>query len=213
VANVVNNLPEDFELADVVAKKQWFSSFYPDNNTIEAKVRQTLQVLRDDGEITFVSPGRYRRLPRPVGTPPAAIPTDIGLRPGQRLTRSRLHDKFGGSRQSGISPSPETNNIFIFTAASGAQHGYHDRLDEDGTFHYTGEGQVGDQQMTRGNLAILSHKAQGRNLHVFNGASGSIVYPGRYAIDDAQPFYAVEVHDREGESRQALIFRLRRLAD
>ena len=33
--------------------------FYPDNNNIDAKIRQTLQVLRDQGEIFFIARGVY----------------------------------------------------------------------------------------------------------------------------------------------------------
>ncbi|MDA1003150.1 MAG: hypothetical protein O3B31_07345 [Chloroflexi bacterium] len=44
--------------------------------------------------------------------------------------------------------------MFFTAAESGHQHGYFDRWDGD-TFLYTGEGQEGDQEITRGNLAIL----------------------------------------------------------
>ena len=45
---------------------------------------------------------------------------------GKEYKRSELHDTFGGSRQSGISPSAKTGIIFIFSAASGEQYGYYD---------------------------------------------------------------------------------------
>jgi len=46
--------------------------------------------------------------------------------------------------------------------AAGAQFGYHDRW-ENGVFHYTGEGQTGDQQMTKGNRAMLTHAEGARS--------------------------------------------------
>jgi len=33
---------------------------YPKNNTCEASIQGTLQKLRDDGYLEFVSPGKYR---------------------------------------------------------------------------------------------------------------------------------------------------------
>jgi hypothetical protein len=85
------------------------------------------------------------------------------LRPGDRIRRTELHGRYGGSGQSGISPSRMTPNILVFTdPRSGERHGYFDHWAPDDSFHYTGEGQRGDQAMTKGNLAILNHRANGR---------------------------------------------------
>jgi Dam-replacing family/Dam-replacing HTH domain len=59
---VVSGLPRDFALADVLAKRELFQRHFPNNRFIDAKVRQSLQVLRDQGVLRFVRPGRYRRL-------------------------------------------------------------------------------------------------------------------------------------------------------
>jgi hypothetical protein len=81
---------------------------------------------------------------------------------GERIRRTDLHDRFGGGRQGGISPSARTPNVFIFSdAASGVQHGYIDSWKDDGCFHYTGEGQRGDQKMIIGNRAILGFRPAG----------------------------------------------------
>ena len=34
---------------------------HPENNNIEAKIRQQLQFLRDKGFIQFLSPGQYKK--------------------------------------------------------------------------------------------------------------------------------------------------------
>ena len=65
-----------------------------------------------------------------------------------------IHDRFGGSRQSGISPSADYPVVFIFTGASGARHGYDDNWDDIGNLRYFGQGQVGDMEFIRGNSAI-----------------------------------------------------------
>ncbi|MBC5800730.1 MAG: hypothetical protein GIW94_12295 [Candidatus Eremiobacteraeota bacterium] len=63
--NVIGSLPEDFALAEVMSFKPLFERAYPKNRFVEEKLRQTLQVLRDEGIITFEGRGKYRRiLPR-----------------------------------------------------------------------------------------------------------------------------------------------------
>jgi hypothetical protein len=59
---VVSGLPRDFALADVLKRRRRFEQEFPNNRFIEAKIRQSLQVLRDQGMLRFVSPGRYQRL-------------------------------------------------------------------------------------------------------------------------------------------------------
>lgn len=43
---------------------------------------------------------------------------------GKIYKRSKLHDSYGGNRQSGISNCANYPRIFIFTGKSGEQHGY-----------------------------------------------------------------------------------------
>jgi len=63
---------------------------------------------------------------------------------GQIYRRRDLHAQFGGQNQGGISTPSSHPMILIFTGDTGAQYGYHDGWDEDGSFRYTGEGQVDD---------------------------------------------------------------------
>ncbi|MFJ5653866.1 hypothetical protein ACIQD5_11155 [Streptomyces microflavus] len=111
------------------------------------------------------------------------------LTPGDEIRRVELHELYGGSSQNGISPSRTTNNILIFTApSSGHQHGYYDTWNEDGTFHYTGEGQTGDQKMIRGNKAIHEHRETGKRLRLFEGARGTVRYLGEWVLDPQRPY-------------------------
>jgi hypothetical protein len=100
------------------------------------------------------------------------------LSPGERIKRGELHHLFGGSRQSGISPSVKTPNVFLFTSSAKAQTGYLNNWQSDGCFHYTGEGQRqrGDQQALSGNRAILDASNAGRVLRVFAGFGGNVEY-------------------------------------
>lgn len=61
IAEIVEQLPREFELRDVLRFEPELARHYPDNKHIGAKIRQTLQILRDQGSITFEGPGRYRK--------------------------------------------------------------------------------------------------------------------------------------------------------
>lgn len=62
VLDVVTALPREFRLGDVLKHEAHFRRHYPNNRFIDAKIRQTLQVLRDQGAIRFLDRGRYQRL-------------------------------------------------------------------------------------------------------------------------------------------------------
>jgi len=64
----------------------------------------------------------------------------------------------------------------FYDPAEGEKYGYVDGPREDGFFHYTGEGQKGNQRMIRGNAAILHHREKGRALRLFWGARGHVRY-------------------------------------
>lgn len=52
----------DFDLADIYAQEERLHALYPNNQNVRPKVRQQLQVLRDQGYIEFLGRGRYRRI-------------------------------------------------------------------------------------------------------------------------------------------------------
>jgi hypothetical protein len=133
------------------------------------------------------------------------------LKSGMSISRVVLQDEFGGRKQGGIGPSRKTPNVFVFSdPAAGEQHGYYDGWQADGCFHYTGEGQRGDQEMKSGNAAILNHLAEGRALRVFNGARGTVNYVDEFELDDAEPFYRTDAPETGGGPlREVLVFRLR----
>lgn len=64
VMNCVHQLPGDgFALDDVYRFESHLRSLYPNNNNVRPKIRQQLQVLRDNGYIEFLGSGRYRLSP------------------------------------------------------------------------------------------------------------------------------------------------------
>lgn len=135
--------------------------------------------------------------------------SDLELAEGSRIRRTELHRLYGGRRQGGISPSRVTSNVFLITASTGEAYGYiYDGWSEaDGLYHYTGEGQVGDQQMTQGNRAIRDHEAEGRDLHLFVAHGIELEYAGQFRYRD---HYQADAKDISGGEllRKVIVFRL-----
>jgi len=130
---------------------------------------------------------------------------------GDEIKRTELHEQFGGRRQGGISPSKQSPHVFVFTdQAKGALHGYvFDGWHSDGLFHYTGEGQKGDQAMVQGNRAIRDHQIEGRSLFVFDAHAGMAKSLGEFEYVDDYPADARET--KGGPFRSVIVFRLRPL--
>ncbi len=121
--------------------------------------------------------------------------------------RSELHDTYGGNRQGGISNCANYPIIFIFTGASGEQHGYEDGWDEDNYFNYTGEGQSGDMQFTKGNLAIRDHIKNGKSIHLFEFHSRALwKHIDELELVDYDYFDTPDTH---GKLRKGIKFRFK----
>jgi hypothetical protein len=131
------------------------------------------------------------------------------LQPGDSILRKELHRRYGGAGQGGIEPSARTPNVFIFSdPKAGEQYGYvYDRW-RDGVFHFTGDGQIGDQSMKFGNRAILDHRKHRRALRVFAGVRGTVTYQGEFELA-ADPYYFAESKERNSDRvRKVIVFRL-----
>ena len=130
--------------------------------------------------------------------------------PGQIYNRrSDIHALYGGNWQSGICPSATNPYIFIFTGASGHQHGYKDGWDNPNVFSYTGEGQVGDMAFTKGNLALLDHKENGKRVFLFESYSkGFVKFVSEVEIIEADFF---DTHDINGNIREGIKFFFKRV--
>ena len=130
------------------------------------------------------------------------------LVPGELIRRVDLHKEYSGSGRGGIAPLKRSKDVLVFSdPMEGVKYGYHDRW-EDGVFHYTGEGQLGDQRMAAGNKAILNHLADGRALRVFKGVKGTVRYLGEFELDTT-PWYWSNAEDRARAVRKVIVFRLR----
>lgn len=125
---------------------------------------------------------------------------------GRTYRRRELHESYGGQWQGGISTPTDHPVIFLFAGEAGEKYGYKDDYRSDGTFWYTGEGQIGTMTFIRGNSAIFNHKETGRRLHLFRAlGKGMVLYIGEATLID---HHAEARIDREGNHRQAIIFEL-----
>lgn len=62
VLNCVNTVDDIFSLKDIYDFKELLGSIHPQNNNVEEKIRQQLQLLRDRGFIEFIdNRGHYRK--------------------------------------------------------------------------------------------------------------------------------------------------------
>lgn len=62
IMKCIEKLPEQFELKQVYAFEQQLAIQFPENNHIKDKIRQQLQILRDQNVIEFSSHGQYRKV-------------------------------------------------------------------------------------------------------------------------------------------------------
>jgi hypothetical protein len=144
---------------------------------------------------------------------------------GEKYTRRQMKALFGGGLYRGIEVCGEDNILIYSDHATGPDHGYRDGwsadVDEYGAvFEYSGEGRFGDQEMKRGNRAILEHEESGRALKVFI-ADGTVPggntklhrYIGAFELDQAKPYTEEPALDPNGQTRTIFIFRLRPLGE
>ena len=201
-----------FELTNV----NWDASYASENTpsggggtvTLEGlkALRNVVVYLLDDIEAS-----QYEKEP-PLDV---ALPEEWTLLRGQSILRARLHDRYSGIRQGGIAPSRKTKNIFLFTDdSSNNEHGYErDYWVDDFTFLYCGDGQTGDQKLSRRNLQVLNHIQDGRKLRLFSPVAGKVTYLGELSIDAEKPFELADGIGRDGKPRKVIMFRLHRVIE
>lgn len=125
---------------------------------------------------------------------------------GQLYERGAIHEEYSGQRQSGIITPADHPVVLIITGASGLKFGYADKWDEEGVFHYFGEGQTGDMRFAAGNTAVRDHAKHEKELHLFERAgNGSLRYVGEMVCAGYEWKTAPDKH---GAPRQAIVFQL-----
>lgn len=143
----------------------------------------------------------------PGGTPHRIAWT---LEPGDTVLRRELHAAYGGSQRNGIVTLKTLPDIVAFTdPKSGAAFGYSlfEGLQPDGSYHYTGEGQQGDQEFVRGNRAIRDSSETERPIRLFTVQGTSVTYVGEFATG-MPTYWERSIPGRDGAPRKGIIFNL-----
>lgn len=121
--------------------------------------------------------------------------------------KADIHGAFRGQPQGGIVTPKDVPGIFAFTGAIGKSLGYSDRFLPDGSFRFTGMGQVGPMTMTVGNKAIREAARNGKDILLFEILGKG--KPVRFVNVFACASWEYEVQpDRNGDARQAIVFTL-----
>jgi 5-methylcytosine-specific restriction protein A len=128
--------------------------------------------------------------------------------PDQLYKRADIHNEYGGSRQHGISPSKNHPYIFIFSGSSGHRYGYKDLWENKDVFSYSGEGQKGNMEYTKGNLALRDHIINGKRVFLFEyERKGFVRYRGELEFFDADYY---PMYDDTGKERNGIKFFFKR---
>lgn len=123
---------------------------------------------------------------------------------GSVYKRDDLMSAFKGAFQGGINICTRTNTIVITSKHTGNRI-YDDKLFDGDIMLYTGEGQIGDQRMWKGNKAILEAKDLGRDIHLFvRFKPTQYTYFGIVELVDSP--YFVDERDVEGNMRKVIKF-------
>ncbi len=121
--------------------------------------------------------------------------------------KNEIHAWLGGQRQGGISTPAGKPFVILFTGEVGSTHGYTDKWDDEG-LHYFGEGQSGDMQYTKGNLAISRHDIDGKRLLVFQMMGKGQPYRYLGEFQRVGQYEQDGVRDTSGALRKAIVFKL-----
>ncbi len=128
------------------------------------------------------------------------------------LTYQQVEEQFGiriSGFGRGINPTQSTVVLISSIGKADGNFVYHDRWTEDGDYLYSGEGQTGDQAMTKGNLAIKNASSDGKAIHLFVKFSPQeYYYQGIFQLVD---YTYEDDRDGNGDIRKEYKFRLRKV--
>ncbi|MER5867568.1 Shedu anti-phage system protein SduA domain-containing protein [Kitasatospora sp. NPDC002040] len=104
---------------------------------------------------------------------------------GAVVSRSQLHDVYGGNSRVWAGPSGKTRNVFLFLNRSPAGAELMPRLSQE-VLLAPGHTQT-DRYLSVENLAVLGHLRRGLPLRVFETRRGECLYVGEFAVIESLP--------------------------
>ncbi len=128
------------------------------------------------------------------------------LTPGREYVRKELQDVFGGNKQRGIVTLPNFDAIFLMPSLSNEGAGYEARWN-DGVYHMSGEGLVGDQELTVGNKALAESINTEKPIYLFEPLKNRKPYTHIFHSQvKCVDFTDYEGPDKEGDLRRMFRF-------
>ena len=130
---------------------------------------------------------------------------------GDEFKRSDMHQIIGGSFRHGMTMSNRGKDFLLFHDVKNSKKFGYDKWEgfqADGSFHYTGQGKIGNQKMIRANSVLVKSNRDGIPIHLIESNNGVCTYKGQYVLDD--PPYTVEkAPDADGKKdREVFVFKL-----
>lgn len=128
---------------------------------------------------------------------------------GKEYSNEEIYHEFCGQTQGGIRLANATNSIILIENPNAV---YQDRFDaiNPSVLLYTGQGLVGDQQLTNRNRVLLNSADEKKELHLFyyNGRN-RYEYKGEYQLAD--DVFEETQPDENGNKRRVYMFPIRRV--
>ena len=134
------------------------------------------------------------------------MPFDPGFTVGEEVGYERLTEIFKCSDQGGMRRSLKTNTLVLI--ANHIKSLYEDRWVDNNLIHYTGMGQLGDQDLNKFQNRTLNESGHNNvDLHFFEQfTEAAYTYRGRVRLDG--PPFESQQPDANGEIRRVWVFPL-----
>ena len=130
---------------------------------------------------------------------------------GECSSLQSLQEVVGGSRQWGITSCMSGLHFLVFHNPHSARKNGYDRWEgfqPDGSFHYTGQGRVGDQSIDQGaNKSLLSTLGTSTPIYLLRSEGTSVTYLGKFCLSD-NPCRIERALDSQGNERSVVVFHL-----
>jgi hypothetical protein len=185
VLEILGRLPNNFSLAEIYRFVPFLVAKHPANENIEAKIRQQLQVLRDEGGLQFRGDGSYVQSGAEQTTD--FLPLTVGEET-TRLELSKLLNQEGPAalNRGMFKPARGAYRNHMFLFHNEAENPYGD-VHEGESIQYIGQGMQGNQELKGFNKTLASHLDEGIQVHYFvqpKESPGKIRYVGQVFVDD-----------------------------
>jgi hypothetical protein len=131
--------------------------------------------------------------------------------PGDRFKRSEMHELVGGSFRHGMTSCSNGAEFLLFhDAKKSKKFGYDiwEGFQADGSFHYSGQGTSGDQELTKSNAALITAHDLGKRIHLIESVDGVCTYLGRFVLGEPKYFEKMAPDISQADVRRLYVFNL-----